>query len=150
MMNTNMVDGLEDQLADARELLERRDIALRLSNNRDFRVLILEGFCSKDAARLASESGDPSLTPQQRADAMAMAQAGGHLKRFLSAAFQMGAIAGNEIGDIEQALVEARAEADMPEVHGTLLPGSRAGDPWPHRIDHHHRPSRALNEFSIF
>jgi hypothetical protein len=111
-MNTSVVQGLESQLETAKELIDRRNLALRLSNNRDFKKLILEDFCVKEAARLVSESGDPVLDPQQRADALAMAQAAGHLRRFLSMTFQMGASAAGDIEDLEEALAEARAESD--------------------------------------
>lgn len=113
MINTSEVQGLEQQLAEGKELVERRASAIRLAGNRDFRKLILEGFCLHDAARLVAESGDPALTAQQRADALAMAQAAGHLKRFLSAAIQMGFTAERDMPQLEEALAEARAEEDQ-------------------------------------
>lgn len=115
MNNLNHVQGLESQLERNRELIERRNLAIKLSSNRDFRRLILEDFCVKEAARLVGESADPVLDPKQRADALAMAQAGGHLRRFLSMMIQMGAVAERDMPDLEEALSEARAEADTPE-----------------------------------
>lgn len=115
MMNTNDVQALEGQLARTKELIDRRNLALRLSSNRDFRKLILDEFCVKEAARLVGESADPALDPRERADALAMAQSAGHLKRFLSATFQMGAVAERDISEIEEALAEARAEEDAPQ-----------------------------------
>lgn len=112
-MNTNVIAGLEQQHEQAKELINRRNMALKLASNREFRLLILEGFVEKDAARLVAEAGDPALTPQQRADAFEMAKAGGHLKRYLSAAFQMGAVAERDMVDLEQALAEARADDDI-------------------------------------
>jgi hypothetical protein len=111
-MNTSVVNGLENQLENAKTLLERRNMALKLSSNREFRKLVLEGFCEKECARLVCESADPALGLQERADALAMAQAGGHLRRYLSACFQMGAVAERDIPEIEDALAQARAEAD--------------------------------------
>jgi precorrin-6B methylase 1 len=112
-MNTSVVAGLEQQLDDAKSLIERRNLALKLSSNREFRKLVLEGFCEKDCARFAAEAGDPALDVQQRADAMEMAKAGGHLKRYLSAAFMMGAAAERDVAELEEALAEARAEEDV-------------------------------------
>jgi hypothetical protein len=111
-MNTSVVNGLENQLKDAKDLIDRRNMALKLASNREFRKLVLEGFCEKDAARLVSEAGDPALTPQQRADAFEMAKAGGHLKRYLSACFQMGAAAERDLEELEATLAEARVEED--------------------------------------
>lgn len=113
MINRSVVEGLEGQLSDAKEMVERGIAARKLASNREFRKLVLDGFCKEDCARFAAQSGDPALDPQQRADAIAMAQAGGHLKRFLSATIQMGETAAREIGDIEQELEEARVESEQ-------------------------------------
>lgn len=114
-MNTSIVQGLEQQLEDAKALITRRNMALKLAGNHEFRALILEGFCMRDCARFAQESADPALPPESRADALAMAQAGGHLKRYLSAAFQMGAGAESSLGDLELNLEEARFEEAAAE-----------------------------------
>lgn len=104
------VEQLEQQLKDAKTLVQTRQMALRLAQNSDFKKLILDGFCTYDAARYAQESGDPALKPDERADALAMAQASGHLKRYLSMAVRMGEHAERTMGDIEEAIDEARLE----------------------------------------
>lgn len=109
-MNTTVVQGLEQQLEDAKELIERRDIVLRLSGNPDFRKIILEDFCTKQCARFTHESTDPNLPDNVRADALGSAQAAGYLKRFLSAQFMLGQNAQNSLVDLEDQLADARAE----------------------------------------
>jgi hypothetical protein len=104
------VAALERQQADARIVIDRRQMALRLYNHHDFRKLILEGFCVEECARYARESGNPQFTPEQRADALAMAQAAGHLRRYLSLMVQQGEHAERTLPELEQALAEARAE----------------------------------------
>lgn len=104
------VIALENQLEASKELIERRRLALRLSENADFRKLILDEFCVKECARYVHTSGDPAIAPNERADALAMAQAAGHLRRFLSVTVQMGAHAERELSNLEEALTEARAE----------------------------------------
>ena len=104
------VAGLEYQLAQTKGLKHRREQAERLSKNSDFRALIIDGFCRDDAARFAQESGDPALTAEQREDALNMAQASGHLKRFLMYQIQMGGTAERNISELEDAIAEARAE----------------------------------------
>ena len=64
----------------------------------------------QECARYAQVSGDPNVDATGRADALAIAQAAGHLKRYLSVVVQMGNHAENEIVNIEQAIDEARAE----------------------------------------
>lgn len=109
-VNPSEVSQLERQLDVAKHLIEQKTMAERLAGNRDFRKLILTGFCRDDAARFVQESGDPMLTFEQRNDCLAMAQASGHLKRFLSMQIQMGSTAERNVVELEEALVEARAE----------------------------------------
>jgi hypothetical protein len=106
---TNVIE-LEQHMENAKLLVDRRNMALRLANNPDFKKLILDGFCLHEAARYAQASADPALKVEERADALAMAQASGHLKRFLSVTVQMGAHSEHDMPNIEAALAEARAE----------------------------------------
>lgn len=104
------VTELEDQLERTKVLKSRSVAAERLASNHDFRLLVLNGFCRDDAARYIQESGDPLLNAEQRQDALNMAQASGHLKRYLQLQYQMGATADRNIADLETAIVEARHE----------------------------------------
>lgn len=109
------VQELENQLAGCKELVELRQAALRLSKNTDFKKLILEYFCRDECARYAQSSADPNLSPEDRANALAIAQSAGHLRRFLSVTMQMGYQAENQLADIEQAIVEASIEEDSEQ-----------------------------------
>lgn len=104
------VTGLEKQLSDAKVFVENREVAQRLYRNADFKKLILDGFCLKDCARYAQESQDPALTAAQQADALNIAQAAGHLRRYLAIQIQLGNHAEGQIQSIEEALVEVRSE----------------------------------------
>jgi hypothetical protein len=108
------VINLEQQLSDAKKLVERKTRALRLAKNADFRELILDGFCLHEAARLVQMSSDPALDERQRSDALSMAQASGHLRRYMSMIVQMATVAEREMTDLEGALEEARREEDEP------------------------------------
>jgi hypothetical protein len=105
------VSGLERQLEDSKKLIHLRDQAIKLYDNPEFKSLIVKGFCTEDCARFAQESGDPTLSAEQRADALGMAQASGHLRRFLSTTVVMGNTAANQKEDLEAAIEEARQEA---------------------------------------
>jgi hypothetical protein len=104
------VEQLEQQLEHFKHLKTRKRAAERLVNDADFRSLILHGFCRDDAARYVQEAGDPLLNAEQRADALAMAMASGHLKRYLQLQIQMGVTADRNMEDLEAAIVEARLE----------------------------------------
>lgn len=108
----NEVTALEQQLEGAKKLVNFRQLALRLSKNRDFQKLILEEFCTNECARYVQNSANPALGAEERADSLSIAQASGHLKRWLSVQVQMGAHAENELPQLEEALAEARLEED--------------------------------------
>lgn len=105
-----VVAQLEQHKIEQKTLVSARDAALRLAQNKDFRELILDGFCLHEAARYAQESGDPLLTPAQRQDALNMAQASGHLKRFLSLCIQQGNTAERNIQDADNEIDRVREE----------------------------------------
>lgn len=106
------VYALEKQLAEGKLAQEKRAIALKLYNNPDFKKLILEEFCVNECARYAQLSADPSLGPVERADALALAQASGHLKRFLSVVVTIGNQAQRLEDELEEAIVAARQEEE--------------------------------------
>lgn len=89
--------------AHIKKLEAQRDLgdrAMRLNRNTDFKKLILEDFCVTNCARHAQLSADPALQPENRADSLALAQAAGHLRRYLSVICQM---ANKADGDLEEA-----------------------------------------------
>lgn len=109
------VTALENQLRDAKIFMERREKAIKLASNPEFKELILDGFCLKECARYAQNSADPALSPEQRADALALAQAAGHLRRYLNIMVVMGNNAEGNLKGIEDAIEEARLEEAAEE-----------------------------------
>lgn len=104
------VFALEKQLEDSKEAIARRELALKLYKNPEFKKLVLDEFCVSECARYAQLSADPSLGPTERADALAMAQAAGHLRRFLSVVVTMGNQAERMLPDLENEIEVARHE----------------------------------------
>ncbi|KAB2751792.1 hypothetical protein [Brucella anthropi] len=100
---------LEQGMKDLQELVERKNLAESLSTNRAFKKLILEEYFVQEAARLVQMSGDIRLSELDRSHALAMAQATGHLKRYLSAIVQMGTSAENSLVEANETLDELRA-----------------------------------------
>lgn len=117
----SQVSELEQQKKDYTDLLERRKMAMRLSTNRDFKKLILEEFCVAECARYAQNSANPQLSADERADCLAIAQAAGHLRRFLSVVTQMGAHAERDMESLDRALDAARQEEILGS-HEDLFP----------------------------
>lgn len=110
-MSTTIQD-LELQMEDAKKLVDRRQAAIKLSMNPEFKKLCLDEYCVSEAARLVQQSSDPVLSDRERADALNMAQATGHFKRYMSMAIQMGYVAERDMPALEEALAEMRAEED--------------------------------------
>lgn len=92
-----------------KEVVELGRQAEKLASNREFRKLILETFMVKEAARYAHVSGDVDGQSQSaRDEALAICQAAGHLKRWLSRTVQQGQIAEREL-ESNRALRDALA-----------------------------------------
>lgn len=101
---------LEEQLRQTKEVAEFGELARKLYENHEFRKVIIDGFMLRECARYVQISCDPNLKSNEREDALAIAQAAGHLKRFLSVTVQMGDVAKDTIRDIEAGIERARQE----------------------------------------
>ena len=112
---SNTVEALERQLAGQKELIEHQKMLHRLLNNRDFKKLILDEFCTKECARYAQLSADPDLTEVQRADSIATAQAAGSLRRWIQVKNLMGNGAESSLPALEAELEQARFEEMQPD-----------------------------------
>lgn len=101
---------LEQQLEDYKQDILNRDEAIQLYKNPLFKKIIVERFCGTECARYAQESGDPALNEAQRADALAIAQAAGHLRRYLSVQVTKGNQAEAMLDRLEAEIEAARQE----------------------------------------
>lgn len=104
------VTALEKQLEEAKVFITRRDLAVKLYNNPEFKKLIIDEFCGSECARYAQTSADPALDDRQRADALAIAQAAGHLRRYLSVIVTMGNQSEEMLDRLEAEIEMARQE----------------------------------------
>lgn len=112
---TTKLDEMIQYRDNQKKLLDRRQAVQRLMKNRDFKRIISEEFMISEAARYAHTSGDPKINAEGRADALAIAQAGGHLQRYLDTILQMGAHAEREMPAIEEGIDDYRANPDDDE-----------------------------------
>lgn len=104
------VNQLLKQLEDSKASIVRRDEALKLYKDPLFKKLIIDEFCTTECARYAQASSDPALRPEERADSLAIAQASGHLRRYLSVIVAMGNQAEGMMDRLEAEIEDARAE----------------------------------------
>ena len=97
---------LEQMMETSKIVMQKHTALTRLMNNPDFREIILEGFCGSEAVRFVHASADPALNEQQQKDSLALAQASGHLKRWLNVQHQVGMQVSNEFGQLKEQLEE--------------------------------------------
>lgn len=105
-----MNNDLETQIENVKEIIELRDACLRLGNNPDFKKVILEGFCEKEALRYLQATVDGNLSEAQKADSLAMAQASSYLKLWLRVQVLMGNSGERELEELRTALSEVSNE----------------------------------------
>lgn len=109
-MSEVTIAQLEGYIENSKIHVDRAAMAAKLANNREFKKLILEDFCVNECARYAQMSADPSLNAEERADALAIAQAAGHLRRYLQVVHMMGATAQKDIAGANEEIEEIRGE----------------------------------------
>lgn len=104
------VAKLEQTIESMKRDIAVKDMVEKLESNREFKKLIIEGFCTKEAATYVQLSADPNLGDRERADALGLAQASGHLKRYLEVLKTMGRQAQSRLSSYEEELVVMRNE----------------------------------------
>lgn len=106
------VQRLQKQIEGNKQAIELAAAYERLSKNRDFKKLVLEQFMVQECARYVQVSCDPNLDAGSRADALGLAQAAGHLKRYFAVVCKIGEHAASEVVELEAAIVEAEQEEE--------------------------------------
>lgn len=101
------VAQLNKQLEDNKEIIELKNGLMALSENKHFKEIIIDGFCKEHAASNVKLSGNLHLEEANRQNALAVAQAAGHLERFLSQIVVEGINAERTNAQIEDQLQEA-------------------------------------------
>ena len=115
MSNEYSIEELELHRKKLKDSVAYAEDVRKLMGNALFRKIIMEDFCIQSAARYVQESCDPLLTAEQRADALALAQAGGHLKRWLDITLRMADTSERSILDVDEELEKLRAEPETDD-----------------------------------
>lgn len=106
------IEQIELSIADAQAIVDRGQRAEALSRNLDFKAVVLDGYFTKEAARLALLVSDPGLSPEIREHVQRDLLGLGAFKRYLSNVVRFGHIAQNEIEGHRETLEEIRLEGD--------------------------------------
>ena len=108
----SQIQEVELSIEHAKAVIRKRDIALKLADNSDFKELVLQGYLVDEAARLAHLSADLTLTAEQRSEVLQMVQAIGFFKAYMSKHVSFGNQAERDLRDAEQTLQELHAEGE--------------------------------------
>ena len=82
-MSNDTVQRIEANIAQSKEIVELSKALSRLTENRDFRKVIKEGYLEKEAIRLVHLRGDPAFqTPERQAAVLVQIDAIGQLSSF--------------------------------------------------------------------
>jgi len=100
---------LEATLEDLREIVARKNAAIKLESNREYKKLILDGLFKEEAARLVSISAEPSMVREAEL-IMESIRAISHFQQYMRSVIQMGTVAENNLAEHMEMLEEMRAE----------------------------------------
>ena len=109
------IQALQNEIEGAKAVVQRRDLALKLSENREFRVLFTEEYFGSEIARLMVMSVDSNVDAETRADCVKMAEAAARTKQYLSMVIQAGAHYERTLPEMEATLQEMLVERDAEE-----------------------------------
>lgn len=104
------VAQLELQRDNNQKVIAFADAVERLLLNPDFKTVFIDGFCRDDAAAYVQVSQDPNIAHEQQMDALRLAQASGHVKRYLQVKAQLGNRARHSRDELDAAITAARQE----------------------------------------
>lgn len=109
----SQVEELEVSLEYAQGIVAKRDMLDKLSRNREFKQLVLEGYFKDEAIRLTNLSADPHPQVAEHRDDIFLAIQGiSLLRQYFQRINREGEIAENEIAEYRTALAHAHAEED--------------------------------------
>jgi len=115
MSNEEDLRNLEIGIEQAKKAVAKMDSINKLTNNKDFKDIILEGYFEKEASRLVLLRADPAMQTEQDQNNINNAiTAIGHLRLYLMSVLQTGRAAANAIHEDELTREEILAE-DLSE-----------------------------------
>lgn len=106
------IDQVERTIAADKAAIEMRDVALKLTTNRDYKKVITQGYFTDEAVRLVGLSADPNLTDAGREDVIRSIQAISYLQQYLRTLILTGNLAERDLEEQEDLLLEMQDQED--------------------------------------
>lgn len=108
------IEQIEISMEQTKELIRRKEMAMKLSSNREFKKLILEGYFQDEAARLVSISASPNMT-EHRDEIFESITAISHFRQYMQNIVRMGETAEYELAEQRETLTELENMDDGDE-----------------------------------
>lgn len=104
------IELVELSIEEANKMVARGEAAMRLSQNADFKELVLSGYFVEEAARLAHVYADPLTPPNDRQFIHMDLTGPASFKRYMREITRVGELAKAELENHFETLDELRAE----------------------------------------
>lgn len=107
----NDVNTLEVTIKEAKKKIAKRNCLERLTKNKDFKTVVLEGFFEQEAIRLVHAKASPVCdSPESQASILSQIDAIGNFRAYLGLIMQEGNMAERAVGQHEEELERALEE----------------------------------------
>jgi hypothetical protein len=111
-MNDHTVQEIELSIKEANDLVKAANALDRLRKNRDFKLLIEDGYFKDEAVRLVGLKADPGVQqPEKQTKIIREIDAIGSFRNYLSTIYQRASWAEGAIEQAERELEEINGEA---------------------------------------
>lgn len=111
-MSQEQIHEVELSIEAAKKMVRFGQQIERMTNNRDFKAVVLDGYFKDEAQRLAHLYSDPDAPEEVREKAASAMMGMGAFRSWLNYRNQMAANAARAIEEDQETLDELRAEAD--------------------------------------
>lgn len=105
------IEQIELSIEEAKKLVDRRDQLRKLTTNREFKKIFLDGYFQEEAVRMTHILADPALT-NHRQQIIEALTAISHVRNYLHQINLQGDMAEREISEMNVALDEIREESN--------------------------------------
>lgn len=110
-MSNDTIQAIEENIKQARKIVEVGDALERLKNNRDFKRVMIEGYFEQEAIRLVHLKSDQNVqTPDLQKSILTQIDAIGAVSQYFNTVLHKAAIARKAIASDEEAREEILAE----------------------------------------
>ena len=106
------IETVEVSMDQAKEAIEKMRALERLTDNKDFKKIMLEGYFEKEPVRLCLLKAEPQMqTPEYQDSIIKQIDAIGSVRSYLHLVMQMGRMAQKELESLEETHSEMLQEA---------------------------------------